>query len=93
MAATAAAAAAFYLRKPSAGRFALMDKPATLTAVFSWLSFATGTVWAAESWGSAWSGDPRQLTVGVMAVLYTAYIILKRSIEDPDWAGWLRHIS
>ena len=93
MAATAATAAAFYLRKPSAGRFALMDKSATLTAVFSWLSLATSTVWAAETWGSAWSGDPRQLAVGVMAVLYTAYIILKRSIEDPDWAGWLRHIS
>jgi heme exporter protein C len=42
-----------------------------------------------ESWGSAWLGDPRQITVGVMAVLYTAYIILKRSVEEPDRLGRL----
>jgi ABC-type transport system involved in cytochrome c biogenesis, permease component len=66
-----------------------MDRAAVLAAVFSWLSFFTGTTWAVESWGSAWSGDPRQITVGVMAVLYTAYIILKRSVEDPDRLGRL----
>lgn len=86
-AAVATAAALMYLLKPSPRRFRLMDNAAVLAAVLSWLSFITGTVWAAESWGSAWSGDPRQLTVGVMAVLYTAYVILKRSVEDPDRLG------
>ena len=89
LAAAAAAAAVLYLLKPTERRFIAMDRAAVLAAVFSWLSFFTGTAWAVESWGSAWSGDPRQMTVGVMAVLYTAYIILKRSVEDPDRLGRL----
>jgi heme exporter protein C len=89
LAAVAAAAAVLYLLKPTERRFLVMDRAAVLAAVFSWLSFFTGTAWAVESWGSAWSGDPRQITVGVMAVLYTAYIILKRSVEDPDRLGRL----
>jgi heme exporter protein C len=89
LAAAAAAAAVLYLLKPTERRFIAMDRAAVLAAVFSWLSFFTGTTWAVESWGSAWSGDPRQMAVGVMAVLYTAYIILKRSVEDPDRLGRL----
>jgi heme exporter protein C len=89
LATAAAAAAVLYLLKPTERRFLAMDRAAVLAAVFSWLSFFTGTVWAVESWGSAWSGDPRQMAVGVMAVLYTAYIILKRSVEDPDRLGRL----
>jgi heme exporter protein C len=89
LAAAAAAAAVLYLLKPTERRFIAMDRAAVLAAVFSWLSFFTGTAWAVESWGSAWSGDPRQMAVGVMAVLYTAYIILKRSVEDPDRLGRL----
>jgi len=89
LAAAAAAFAVLYLLKPTERRFFAMDRAAVLAAVFSWLSFFTGTAWAVESWGSAWSGDPRQMAVGVMAVLYTAYIILKRSVEDPDRLGRL----
>jgi heme exporter protein C len=89
LAAAAVAFAVLYLLKPTERRFLVMDRAAVLAAVFSWLSFFTGTAWAVESWGSAWSGDPRQITVGVMAVLYTAYIILKRSVEDPDRLGRL----
>ena len=89
LAAAAAAFAVLYLLKPTERRFLVMDRAAVLAAVFSWLSFFTGTAWAVESWGSAWSGDPRQMSVGVMAVLYTAYIILKRSVEDPDRLGRL----
>jgi len=89
LAIAAAAVAVLYLLKPTERRFRVMDRAAVLAAVFSWLSFFTGTAWAVESWGSAWSGDPRQLSVGVMAVLYTAYVILKRSVEDPDRLGRL----
>ncbi|MEM0484278.1 MAG: cytochrome c biogenesis protein CcsA [Pyrobaculum sp.] len=79
-------AALWFLKKRGTKSRSLMHKSAVLAAAFSWLSFITGTVWAQESWGSAWSGDPRQLSVAVMAVLYTGYIILRRGVEDPDRA-------
>lgn len=74
----------WFLKRGGARARVVMHRSAELAAVLSWLSFATGSIWAQESWGAAWSGDPRQLSVAVVAVLYTGYVFLRRAVEDPD---------
>ena len=43
----------------------------TLTAL---LATATGSVWAKLMWGSYWNWDPRQTSIVILLLIYSAYL-------------------
>ena len=54
--------------------------------VFAGLTLLTGSIWAKDSWGSYWNWDPRQTGVLLLFIAYAAYLVLRRSISDPERA-------
>jgi len=44
----------------------------------------TGMAWAKESWGAAWSWDPRQTGVLLLLLAYLGYYAIRSSIPDPE---------
>lgn len=58
----------------------------SLYAVFTLVS---GMAWASESWGAAWSWDPRETGVLLLLLAYILYFVLRSSIPDPDRASRL----
>lgn len=55
---------------------------ANVGVVFGILGVLTGMVWATFTWGSPWSGDPKQNGAAVALLIYFAYMVLRNSIED-----------
>ena len=51
--------------------------------VYSAAALVTGSIWANESWGSAWNWDPRETGVLMMFIAYLVYVLIRRSIRDP----------
>ncbi len=47
------------------------------------LGLFTGMLWAHYTWGSAWSGDPKQNASALSLLIYLSYFILRGSISDP----------
>ena len=52
--------------------------------LFSLLGMVTGMEWAAETWGTAWSNDPKQLGTALSMLTYFAYIILRGGMKDEE---------
>lgn len=46
------------------------------------LGILTGMIWAAFTWGSPWSSDPKQNAAAVGILIYLAYKVLRNSIPD-----------
>ena len=51
---------------------------------FSLLGLFTGMEWAAETWGTPWSNDPKQLGTALCMLTYFAYLILRGGIKDEE---------
>ncbi len=51
---------------------------------FSAITILSGPVWASLAWNALWAWDPRLTMVTIMWLIYAAYLMLRRSIEDPD---------
>ena len=51
---------------------------------FSILGLLTGMEWAAETWGTPWSNDPKQLGTALCMLTYFAYIILRGGMKDEE---------
>lgn len=51
---------------------------------FSILGLVTGMEWASETWGKAWSNDPKQLGTAMCILTYFAYVILRGGIKDEE---------
>ncbi len=54
--------------------------------IYGAATLVTGSIWARESWGSAWNWDPRETGIFFMWVAYLIYFVLRSSIKDPDVA-------
>jgi len=61
-----------------------MDFSAYSTAALGWYAFASGTIWAAESWGTPLALDPRQMSILVLALIFSLYPAIRRGVEDPE---------
>jgi heme exporter protein C len=72
-----------YLRR----RMLAWDHWARAASEVSWiccsLTLVTGSLWAHEAWGTWWTWDPRLTTAFVLWVLYSGYLVVGRSLEDP----------
>ena len=49
---------------------------------FSVLGILTGMLWARYTWGTWWTTDTKLNGVAITFLIYTAYFILRSSIED-----------
>ena len=49
---------------------------------FGILGLLTGMLWANFTWGSPWSGDPKQNATAISLLIYLAYFVLRGSISD-----------
>jgi heme exporter protein C len=55
--------------------------------VFCILGLVTGSIWAKFTWGAWWVDDPQLNGAMVTFLIYVAYLILRRSIEDEEKKG------
>ncbi len=52
--------------------------------VFAFIGIVTGSIWARPIWNTWWTWDPRLTTTTIMLLIYSAYLMLRSGIEDPD---------
>ena len=55
--------------------------------LFGLLGIFTGMIWANYTWGSPWSGDPKQNGAAIALLIYLAYFVLRNSLEDRQQRG------
>ncbi len=71
-----------YLR----GGFAKDDLLAAVNAeigfIFTILATITGAIFARFTWGVYWNWDPRQTSIFILLLIYSAYFVLRSSVED-----------
>jgi len=58
----------------------------TFTAL---LATATGSVWAKLMWGSYWNWDPRQTSIVILLLIYSAYFSLRSALAGRPARGRL----
>lgn len=57
---------------------------AEIGLVFVTEGIVTGMFWAKATWGKSWVWEPRLTTSAVLWVIYAAYLLLRRAIDDPE---------
>ena len=60
------------------------ESAAQLGFVFCILATVTGSIWAKVSWGSFWNWDPRETSIFILLLIYSAYFALRSAIEQED---------
>jgi len=55
----------------------------SLGLLFSILATISGAIFAKIEWGAYWNWDPRQISITLLLFIYSAYLILRASIENP----------
>ncbi|WKN32877.1 cytochrome c biogenesis protein CcsA [Porifericola rhodea] len=71
-----------YLNSPSHRVDSYAIEFANAGIVFGVLGVLSGALWANFTWGSPWSGDPKQNASAIALLIYFAYLILRNSLED-----------
>jgi heme exporter protein C len=51
--------------------------------VFTAAGLATGSIWARILWGIWWTWDPRLTWAFITLLVYAAYLMLRKAIDDP----------
>ena len=70
----------FSVRYLAQGNLSFDDKAtafAHIGIIFGILGLLTGMLWAQFTWGSPWSGDPKQNAAAVALLIYLAYKVLR----------------
>ena len=50
--------------------------------VFGLLGLVTGMIWAKNTWGEAWSNDPKQNASALSLLFYLAYFVLRQALAQ-----------
>lgn len=73
-----------YLGKPSHDLDVRSVAYAQVGMVFGLLGILTGMLWANFTWGSPWHGDPKQNGSAIALLVYSAYFVLRGSIDNHE---------
>lgn len=65
----------------------IAEQSAHVGIVFGLLGIATGMLWANATWGAPWAKDPKLNGAAMSILVYLAYMVLRRSIADPEKRG------
>jgi heme exporter protein C len=57
---------------------------ASVGVLFGMAGIITGAFWAKFTWGTFWSNDPKLNGAAIGVMIYSAYLILRGSIEDAN---------
>ena len=55
-----------------------------ISLVFFLIAIVTGSIWAKPSWGTFWTWDARLTTAAILEMIYLAYLLLRKGIDDPE---------
>lgn len=73
-----------YLRNPNTTADLYSVQFAHVGFAYGILGIVTGMVWANYAWGSFWHGDPKQNGAAITLLVYSAFFVLRASIESED---------
>jgi heme exporter protein C len=76
-----------YLRNPLEKYDSWAVESANTGIAFGLLGIASGMIWAKFTWGSYWSGDPKQNASAIALLIYFAYLLLRNSFTDTQQRG------
>lgn len=75
------------------GRFTRVEdtfhNSASLGTLFAVLATVSGSVWAKLMWGSYWNWDPRQTSIVILLLIYSAYFSLRSALAGKSARGGL----
>jgi heme exporter protein C len=57
---------------------------AELGLLFCIAATISGSMWAKAMWGAYWNWDPRETSIFFLLLIYSAYLALRGSIDDPS---------
>ena len=57
--------------------------------VFAFINVITGSIWARIIWGIWWTWDYRLTSMFVCLLIYSGYLLLRKSIDEPTQRGRL----
>lgn len=77
-------ASALYLRGKSLKWDVYARSAAEVGTLFAFLVLVTGSIWAKDAWGWYWIWDFRLTTSLVLFLVYLAYNMLRKSLEEPE---------
>jgi heme exporter protein C len=83
----AAVAGVIYLRTGSRQWDIIEFSSVEIGIAFGIITIISGSIWARPIWNTWWTWDPRLTTATIMVLVYTAYLMLRNGIEDPDRRG------
>lgn len=52
--------------------------------LFNTLAMITGAIWAKVTWGAFWHWDPRQTTIFLVFLMYSAYFALRSAVDSAE---------
>ncbi len=55
-----------------------------ISLVFFFIAIISGSIWAKPSWGTWWTWDSRLTTAAILEMIYLAYLLLRKGIEDAE---------
>jgi heme exporter protein C len=73
-----------YLRTRKLDYDLISSSSAWLGLIFTLLATFTGMIWAKMNWGSYWNWDPREVSIFVLLLIYSAYFALRSSLEHKE---------
>ncbi len=77
-------ASVMYLRRRDPNDDIRASVSAGLGLLFAVLATVTGAVFAKIMWGAYWNWDPRQTSIVILMLIYSAYFALRAAIPDPE---------
>lgn len=52
--------------------------------LFALLATLTGSIFSKNEWGAYWHWDPRQTSILIILLIFSAYLVLRGAVEDPE---------
>ncbi len=77
-------ASIFYLRDKSLKWDIYARSAAEVGTLFAFLVLVTGSIWAKSAWGWYWIWDIRLTTSLILFLVYLAYIMLRKAVEEAE---------
>lgn len=78
-----------YLSKSKYRNDLIAEKTASAGMVFGVAGILTGMLWAKFTWGAWWVNDAKLNGAAASMLVYSAYFVLRNSMDDPEKRGRL----
>lgn len=73
-----------YLNKPSIKRDVYASELSNVGLLMGFCGLFTGMFWAYNTWGTAWTNDPKLNGVAAGMAMYGGYWLIQKSVNDPE---------